>query len=256
MAKTNNIERIWPTLSNLSTYLESHTDHLQRYELTFDFIKGKNVADIACGVGYGTYLMSQYAESVIGFDISTDALEHAKANFKNEKTNFLQADLLLEKKYDVIVSFETIEHLSEADGDRFLEKIYTSLLDTGTLIISTPLNITDQRVNVTPYHLREYSHDEFLKKLTNNGFSISQWIGQSNCVSERLSKPIIPGLSLNKIISAGIHRIIPKFIRVKLARYILKNDSISENTSCKLNHNSLVGAFSQIAICRKNPIIL
>ena len=39
-----------------------HYEHLHRYMLAAKFAKGKTVLDVACGEGYGTYILSQGAK--------------------------------------------------------------------------------------------------------------------------------------------------------------------------------------------------
>ena len=55
-----------------------HYEHLHRYMLAAKFAEGKTVLDIACGEGYGTYILSQVAKSVIGVDISKETIAAAK----------------------------------------------------------------------------------------------------------------------------------------------------------------------------------
>lgn len=79
--------------------------HLARYRFARDFVRGKRVADIACGSGYGTKMPREVAASVDGYDI------------KNFGFNYV-IDLEREvwkPDYDVIVSFETLGHLANPE---------------------------------------------------------------------------------------------------------------------------------------------
>jgi cyclopropane fatty-acyl-phospholipid synthase-like methyltransferase len=67
--------------------------------------------------------------------------------------------------FDFICSFETIEHMDEESGDLFLLKILKSLKPKGRLLISTPINKSKIKTNLTPYHIREYDDIEFKQKL-------------------------------------------------------------------------------------------
>lgn len=53
--------------------------HLARYEFASNYCHGKEVADIACGTGYGTKLIAEKGEakSVIGVDICAEAITYA-----------------------------------------------------------------------------------------------------------------------------------------------------------------------------------
>jgi protein-L-isoaspartate O-methyltransferase len=43
-------------------------EHLIRYVMALDSVAGKDVLDVACGSGYGMFLMSYLAKSVSGYD--------------------------------------------------------------------------------------------------------------------------------------------------------------------------------------------
>jgi len=242
-------ERIWPKQSNLEEYLKEYPEHKQRYLLASRHSKGSNCADISCGAGYGSYILGEFANSVIGYDLSSEALKHAESNFTRENVSFKNINELKNIKFDLVVSLETLEHMSEKDGDEFLRKIAISIKSNGKLIISTPLNETQYKENVTKYHIREYSNEEFKKKLESIGFYIEQWLGQSNIVSERVSKEIM-GISILKLLNTGLHRLLPKIIRKQLSKLLLNKNSDKSNPPSKIKENNLNGAFCQIAICR------
>ena len=65
-------ERFLPTLSG-----EIRHEHLHRYAWCRRLVGGKKVLDIACGEGYGSAMLARDALSVIGMDISAEAVEHA-----------------------------------------------------------------------------------------------------------------------------------------------------------------------------------
>ena len=244
-------ERIWPNCSNLEAYLDDFPEHRQRYDLVISFIKGLKCADVSCGVGYGSFMMGEVAKSVKGFDISKDALDHANENFKRDNVSFHNFSDFNGEKYDVITSIETLEHMNEADGDIFLQKIAKNMDIKSLMILSTPLNESNIKQNVTPFHIREYSHQELIEKLTANGFCVEEWFGQSNIVSKRMAKNIF-GLSFLQILNMGLHKIIPKLVRQCIVKGMFKKDTIQSKSSCKIVPGDLAGAFSQIAICRLN----
>ena len=54
-------------------------DHLARYDFACKFVNRKKVLDIACGMGYGSKMLSKAgALCVDGVDISEEAIEYAK----------------------------------------------------------------------------------------------------------------------------------------------------------------------------------
>ena len=242
-------ERLWPTRNNLDDYLNNYPEHKQRYELVSGLIGNLECADVSCGAGYGSYIMGSNAKSVKGFDVSSEALEYANKHFLRKNVSFHNIERLESQKFEFIASLETIEHMSEVDGDIFLKKIANSMNSSSILIISTPLNDTKYKENVTKFHIREYSNHEFKLKLLNSGFNIKKWYGQSNIVSERLSKEVM-SISMLKILNTGLHRLIPSILRRQLSKFLLKKNSSKVNPACKLIENNLNGAFCQIAICQ------
>jgi SAM-dependent methyltransferase len=243
-------ERIYPTISNLESYLDKSPEHRIRYELACDFVKGLNCADIACGVGYGSHLLGKIAKSVQGYDLSDEALIHARKNFLSKNVTFYHADKFKNSKFETIISLETIEHMDEEAGDKFLKNISENLQDKGLLVISTDLNHTELRHNVTPFHPREYNFQEFRDKLENAGFYIKKWYGLSNIVSERMTKNTF-GFSIANVLHFGIHKIIPSSIRKYLSNIILGKNTENSVSSIKLVEDNLAGCFCQIAICTK-----
>ncbi len=247
-----NGERLWITQETIDEYLSEFPDHRQRYEFAKNYVRGKDIADIACGAGYGSFMLGDDAKSVMGFDISEEALAHASKYFSRPNLSFRHASKISESKFDVIISFETIEHMSEKDGDKFLQDLHSSLSSDGTLIISTPLNrfSLKHRINTTPYHLREYNEKEFARKLEVNGFKVERWFGQWNSVSETLAKPILPGLSLGGIVRSGAHRLLPNMIRRPITNLLLNNKIEQVNNSVRIIPDDLSGASIQIGVCR------
>ena len=203
------IERITPTKDNLEQFFKEFPDHKQRYDFAINFLnKDMDVADIACGVGYGSFLMSQYCKSVKGFDISDEAITHAKKNFKMDNIEFYNClyNEIVNYRFDFVCSFETIEHMDEEAGDLFLLKILKSLKPKGRLLISTPINKSKIKTNLTPYHIREYDDIEFKQKLIKNGFTIISMFGQgdSKYYNKLYGKNIL-NFSMFDIMRTGIH---------------------------------------------------
>lgn len=156
----NTGERLMPGHLN-----KTAIEHLHRYAFTIEYIKGKTVLDIASGEGYGSNLLSDYALKVVGVDISQEAVNHANSFYRKDNLTFFQGDVLnipFESNYfDVIVSFETLEHISD-HGQMILE-LHRVLKDDGILIISTPEKsiYSDLSQFENPYHEKELYEDEF-----------------------------------------------------------------------------------------------
>ncbi len=141
-------------------------EHLHRYALAKEISKNKIVLDIACGEGYGSFLISKVASYVYGVDIDEASVTHAKnkyekANgnicFKNGSTSNIPLE---DNSVDVVVSFETIEHHDE--HEQMMKEIKRVLKRDGILLISSPdKSYYDQLVSHNPFHIKELSLDEF-----------------------------------------------------------------------------------------------
>lgn len=143
-------------------------EHIQRYLAISRHAAGKTVLDAACGEGYGSDLLAHTAASVTGLDVSEEAVSHARRTYSRNNLTFLAASIgsipLPDQSVDLIVSFETIEHVPEAIQFGFLAEAARILKADGQLVISTPNRVryTEAFHQVNPFHLHEFSPDEFL----------------------------------------------------------------------------------------------
>jgi len=152
-------ERMVPESSDSLTFWE----HVYRYAFASCFVKGKRVLDIACGEGYGAAaLQGAGAAQVIGVDISEVACLHARDKYKiDARPGTAEQIPLADSSTDVVVSFETIEHVD--NPGRFLDECLRVLIPGGLLIISTPnRGVYAYAGGVpNPYHRSEMTEGEF-----------------------------------------------------------------------------------------------
>ena len=112
----NKLERWVPGFTDSLTDF----DHRQRYDWVIKFIENKVVLDIASGSGMGSFIMAQKgkAKSVLGCDIEEEAVRYASIKFKSPNLKYEKQDatnFIGPEKFDVIVSFETVEHIPSTD---------------------------------------------------------------------------------------------------------------------------------------------
>jgi SAM-dependent methyltransferase len=163
---------------------ENSYEHWHRYLWARELCRGKRVLDVASGEGYGSFLLAGVARSVVGVDLSGPAVEHARQCYAAENLEFRagRAEALPDlgpSSFDVVVSFETIEHLTEAAQPRFLSEVRRVLAPGGLFIVSTPDKETyaNELHEENEFHEREFTPDEF-RALLLTEFSHVRFFGQ------------------------------------------------------------------------------
>jgi anaerobic magnesium-protoporphyrin IX monomethyl ester cyclase len=152
-------------------------DHIGRYKHASKFLRtGDIVLDCACGVGYGSYILSQDKKTsrIIGVDKSEKAIKFANRYYINEKISFQTNNIFMsniqDNSIDCVVSFETVEHV---DGRRLMEFFHRKLKKDGLLLVSTPNEDSlPFNKNQFPFHERHYTSLEFDDLLVSAGFTI------------------------------------------------------------------------------------
>ena len=161
-----------------------YEEHIARYEYALQFIKFEDrVLDMACGTGYGSALIVGRKEKVEvwGGDISQAAIESARQNYSAESRLHFQvidAQQILpfeDNWFDVVISFETIEHLK--NYRQFVQEIKRVLKPGGKFILSTPnKRATKQLAIKNPFHIKEFDLGELKQLLA--GFGKVKFYGQ------------------------------------------------------------------------------
>lgn len=161
----------------------TEANHYARYDFARDYVVGKDVLDIACGVGYGTAILARAgARSVKGVDIRAENIDYARERYSAEHLSFCCGDVTSygeDSSYDVIVCFETIEHIPCYYAA--LENFMRLLRNGGILLVSSPNRLLSSprahRVTDPPenkFHVREFTESELLLLLETVGFRVSQ----------------------------------------------------------------------------------
>jgi len=170
-------ERFMPGLTG-----EIWLEHWHRYHFAAMAVRGARVLDVASGEGYGSALLASTAASVLGVDASAEAISHARNSYGSlANLDFAVADCarlpFADGSFDVIVSFETIEHITSQR--EFLSETKRLLADGGLLLLSSPnkAEYTDRRGYANPYHVAELYRDE-LAALLAPIYPHTTWFGQ------------------------------------------------------------------------------
>lgn len=151
--------------------------HIGRYQWAcriFEKRQPKRVLDIACGAGYGSFMMAQALPSaeITGCDYDARAVDYAKNAYSAPNLRFFQADMVTWRKgdeplstYDAITSFDTIEHLLHREIA--LLRLAENLHDDGVLLLSTPCGRSANRLNPGwEHHKIEYSFYDLYQLLS------------------------------------------------------------------------------------------
>ncbi|HHV10257.1 MAG TPA: methyltransferase domain-containing protein [Clostridiales bacterium] len=148
-------------------------EHYQRYQLAINFVAGKKVLDAACGEGYGSNLLAETACQVIGLDIDIDTVERANEKYGTSKLSYVQGNIeklpFDDEVFDVVISYETIEHVDGVAQNNFLKEICRVLKSNGILIMSTPNKAvyTDLVRGENKFHIKEFYVNDYLEFLNN-----------------------------------------------------------------------------------------
>ncbi len=172
-------ERFSPGLSDNGIECE----HFHRYYAIRKMVSGKVVLDAASGMGYGTYLLSEWASRAYGIDLSNEAIRFSQQNYKGDNLVYIPMSIqnldFEDDFFDVVVSFETIEHVDEEIQKSFMNEIKRVLKSDGLLIMSTPDKYihTDLMKNSNEFHVKEfYQHD--YRAFLQDYFDFNHFYGQ------------------------------------------------------------------------------
>ena len=136
------------------------------YEQVAKVVRGR-VADVGCGAGFGTHLLTSKSREVVGYESDNDALMFAEKVFPLKNLTFLHGDVqrgISDVSYDFIVMIDVIEHLKY--DKKALVGVKKMLAKNGQLILSTPNRLS--RYRKSDNHVREYAPKELeglLKKV-------------------------------------------------------------------------------------------
>lgn len=151
--------------------------HLAKYIFAGQFVEGKEVLDVGCGVGYGShYLLMRGATRIVGVDISEEAIQLAIANFREDNLDFTVEDAtslpFAENSFDSVICIGMIDHVP--DPEKVILEARRVLRDDGVFLcsvinkqfIASPLS----QKPLDPYHKIEFTPTE-LFDLTGKYFS-------------------------------------------------------------------------------------
>ena len=181
-------------------------EHVHRYLFARQFVADCDVLDIACGEGYGSSLLAGRARSVTGVDIDEAVIRRAAGVHIGPNVQFVVGRCteipLEDNSFDVVVSFETIEHISEHEA--FVNEIRRVLRPGGVVIMSTPDPQTylEGATAENPFHVREMDRQEFIDLMAQQ-FGHARF-GVQRCVTGSV---LVPLDGESPMTTPGLHRL-------------------------------------------------
>ncbi|MEQ1714756.1 MAG: methyltransferase domain-containing protein [Hyphomicrobium sp.] len=207
-------------------------DHVERYAFAKTFVEGQRVLDIACGVGYGSFMcLEGGANAVDGVDVCIETVNFAARSHVHPNLRFIVGNIAtytVTTPYDVILCFETIEHL--ADYDAALRNLWMLLRPGGMLLISSPNRFLTSPLTCsfrdTPrnqFHVHEFSVEEMQSILATHGFVVTagglygqrlQWTIQNRVLRSAYEKLFATKWTASARVAPVIHKTPRYFIFV------------------------------------------
>ena len=146
---------------------------LYAYDFAIPYITGKKVADIGCGLAYGTSLMAAYADHITGVDYDKNTIEANKKRYSAiTNIDFIQSSVpplsFKDSSFDVVTAFQFIEHIEKRK--EFIADVLRVLKPGGIFLVTTP-NVKKSLAR-NPFHVHEYTFEEIKKEVTSLGAKI------------------------------------------------------------------------------------
>ena len=169
-------------------------------------LSGKSVLDLGCGGGILSEALAQEGACVTGVDIEHSLIQVAKSHALSVGLNIdyyaTPIDAFLEKKFDVIVCMEMLEHVDEPQliieqcakrlvpgGFMFLStinrslKAYLELVVMGEYVLRLlPRQTHDYRLFIQPSEMREFLQHSSLELQDMSGMSYQPFSGKARLI--------------------------------------------------------------------------
>ncbi len=154
--------------------------------------------DVGCSHGAFSFELARRGYSVVGVDVNRESIEvgeRIRAHLGLKNMVFHHTDILSnhfsEKQFDVIMMFETLEHIKE--DSKVIREFNRLLKDEGIIIVSVPYaeNVEEYREPVGAcktkngtcvcigeggsHYRNGYNLEKMKATLEKNGFSIAEW---------------------------------------------------------------------------------
>jgi 2-polyprenyl-3-methyl-5-hydroxy-6-metoxy-1,4-benzoquinol methylase len=119
-------------------------NHRRVYRFAAQFVRGRSVADIGCGAGYGAQTLKEAgAAEVHACDISRSSLRFARRRYGSyasfTRQTIVDLHAYADDSFDVVVSSEVLEHIKEYGLEaKAVDELKRILKPGGLLMLGTP----------------------------------------------------------------------------------------------------------------------
>lgn len=218
--------------------------HLAAYAFTRQFVSGKRVLEVGFGEGYGANYLAETAREVVGVDLAPGNAPRAQATYPRPNLRFLHMEGTAlhfpDGAFDVVGSFQVIEHIPEAQIPAYLAEIKRVLAPRGVACLST-LNLAHNMKPGRPYEKLCYHEKEF------TGPELEALLRQAFPRVELHGLYLTPRHRLNQRLKKwGLMRLGPQRLN-PIARYFERMGVEGFQTRPR----ATPGALDLIAVCRK-----
>ncbi|MBI3324809.1 MAG: methyltransferase domain-containing protein [Candidatus Omnitrophica bacterium] len=138
--------------------------HLCAYRQAGSLSRDRQVLEIGSGSGYGAFYLSHVARDVTAIDADTERIAQAQRLFRRPNLRYvaMQGQRLdvPDASFDVVGTFQVIEHIPEPELPMFVGEIARVLRPDGALIVST-LNVEYNRKGRADYQKPGFHEKEF-----------------------------------------------------------------------------------------------
>lgn len=157
-AVTNNYERYLPDPRTYNAAM--HLGHMAAYREALRYAYGRQVLDLGCGVGYGSFFLASYgAAGVTAVDLNLMAVRYAQQHYAHPRLYYQQADAsflpFADQVFDFVFSSQVIEHVPSVAV--FLREVARVLKPDGLCLFTTPNHqlFAENEATTNPHHLSE-----------------------------------------------------------------------------------------------------
>ena len=158
--------------------------------------EAREIAEVGCGHGLlQRQVEDHYGKTVTGFDLNEYGLKHNVSRISRVCCyDIHQRNQELHGKFDVILLFDVLEHIS--DEDSFLDALLFHLAPQGKLIMNVPAGRwAFSKYDTAAGHVRRYAVKDMQAVAKRNNLEIEKWTWWGF--------PLIPTVAVRKLVLMG-----------------------------------------------------